>query len=83
MSAMNSTIEQLSSIADDFVEENVIPEVDWTKMRSIEFQDALKSRRNLVKQQKRIDCTPYEHFDAQVSYSPKNRAIITDREPTT
>lgn len=63
---MNSTVEELASIADEFIEDNGIPEVDWTKMRSIEFQDALKTRRSLVKQQKRNDPTSYEHFESQV-----------------
>jgi antiviral helicase SKI2 len=49
ISVMNEAVEQLNEIAQEWKNNSasVVPEVDWSKMRQLEFQENLRSRNAL------------------------------------
>lgn len=66
-SAINETLNALVDIAAEFQEAGSFPEVDWSKSRKLEFQDALKARAGLVKQQRKRKIDFDADFKAHVS----------------
>lgn len=67
ISFMSSAAESLAVVADAFVSAKVVPEADWSKMRALEFQDALKARGQLLRRQKKRTSPASEDFKANVS----------------
>jgi antiviral helicase SKI2 len=68
ISKMNETISLLEAVASDWISSGHIPEVDWSRMKSLEFQEALASRNKLVKQLDSYACVLCENFDDHVSH---------------
>ncbi|KAJ6520244.1 ATP-dependent RNA helicase [Mycena sanguinolenta] len=48
ISRMREALAQLQSLADEWTTSAALPEVDWARMRALDFQDALRSRNTLV-----------------------------------
>lgn len=64
---MNEAVHSLRGILDQWCSLGNIPEVDWRKMRSLEFQETLRTRDTLVKQLDSAGCTLCGDFDDHVS----------------
>lgn len=64
---MQACAETLAEIADQFKADDAIPEADWSKIRSLEFQDALRARAGLQKQLKKRTCVTHPDFEINVS----------------
>jgi antiviral helicase SKI2 len=64
---MQEVITALASLVEEWRKESVIPEVDWTKMRAIEFQEAIGRRAALRKKLESMACTLCQDFDDHVS----------------
>ena len=77
---MSSAAESLVKVVDAFTAAGIIPEADWSKMRAIEFQDALKARGVLLRRQKKRTSPASEDFKANVSPPvPSRLASAADR----
>jgi antiviral helicase SKI2 len=50
-----------------WAQEKAIPEISWSKVRSIEFQETMRSREGLVRQLSTKGCVLCGYFDAHVS----------------
>ena len=48
-------------------EPRVIPEIDWSRMRSLDFQEALQSRRGMEKRLENRACKLCADFEGHVS----------------
>jgi hypothetical protein len=79
-SAINETLNALVDIAAEFQEAGSFPEVDWSKSRKLEFQDALKARTGLVKQQRKRKIDFAADFKAHVRCS-FDRPLPTNLAP--
>lgn len=71
---MSSAAEALAVVADAFIAGGGVPEADWSKMRALEFQDALKARGVLRRRQKKRTSPASEDFKSNVS--PLNQSPI-------
>ncbi|KAH9950987.1 antiviral helicase, partial [Amylocystis lapponica] len=60
---MQAAIMSLSSILSEWINHGSIPEVDWNKIRSLDFQEILRSRNELVKKLDKYGCTLCEDFE--------------------
>ncbi|KDQ12068.1 hypothetical protein BOTBODRAFT_189538 [Botryobasidium botryosum FD-172 SS1] len=63
-SHMNHAIAELGDAVQEWVEAGSAPEVDWSKIRSLEFQEALQARSSLVQHVSRkacLLCGDFEH----------------------
>ena len=65
---MCEVVEQLQEIAMEWhtASPSQIPEVEWSKMRQLEFQENLRSREALEKRLEGKGCTLCEHFSEHV-----------------
>jgi antiviral helicase SKI2 len=66
---MKAAIESVKSSVDEWVMANAIPENDWARMRSLEFQELLRTRDALVRQLDSKVCTKCSNFDDHVRRS--------------
>lgn len=66
MSHMRSTLATLHGIVHDWLSAGSIPEVDWARMRSLDFQEILRSRDALVKRLRTRSCVLCGNFDEHV-----------------
>jgi antiviral helicase SKI2 len=66
MSPMNDVITQLGALANEWANNNHIPEVDWARMRLLDFQDLLNRRNTLVKRLEGSACVLCEEFEPHV-----------------
>jgi hypothetical protein len=65
-----SHLKSAASLLFDIVTEwgpNKPPEVDWARMRSLEFQDAIRTKHNIDKQLQTFTCPFQDGFDDKVS----------------
>ncbi|EMD42321.1 hypothetical protein CERSUDRAFT_90937 [Gelatoporia subvermispora B] len=63
MSQMESTVRLLSAILGHWLADQKIPEVDWNKVRSLEFQENLRARDELSKKLPEFTCTQCLDFE--------------------
>ncbi|KAI0304630.1 antiviral helicase [Russula brevipes] len=61
--SMNDVVAQLGALANEWANNNHIPEVDWARMRLLEFQDLLSRRNTLVKRVEGSACVLCEEFE--------------------
>lgn len=45
---MTNAVASLNEVAKEWAEADQIPEVEWTRMRALDFQDALRRRNELA-----------------------------------
>lgn len=67
MSQLESTVRLLSAILGHWLADQKIPEVDWNKVRSLEFQENLRARDELSKKLPEFTCTQCLDFEEHVS----------------
>ncbi|KAH9486365.1 Putative ATP-dependent RNA helicase [Psilocybe cubensis] len=63
ISRMKDAISSLQSVVEEWSSGESIPEVDWSRMRSLEFQEVLRSRDFLVRQIQNNICVMCPDFD--------------------
>ncbi|KZT72960.1 ATP-dependent RNA helicase [Daedalea quercina L-15889] len=60
---MQEAIRALASVLEEWLQSDAIPEVDWSRMRSLEFQETLRSRNERAKRLVNAQCTSCPDFD--------------------
>jgi len=77
---MNEAVEQLNGIAQEWKDNNasVVPEVDWSKMRQLEFQENLRSRNALESRLEGKGCILCQYLDDHVRILPTMRSLDID-----
>ncbi|KAF9556418.1 antiviral helicase [Agrocybe pediades] len=63
ISRMREAVTSLSVIVEEWSEVGSIPEVDWSRMRSLEFQEILRSRDSLAKNLEGSQCVQCPEFE--------------------
>ena len=67
---MQEAIKALSGVLEQWLQLDDIPEVDWSRMRSLEFQETLRTRNERAKRLVAAQCTSCPEFDDHVSLVP-------------
>ncbi|EPT03462.1 hypothetical protein FOMPIDRAFT_1158982 [Fomitopsis schrenkii] len=60
---MEEAIQALSGVLKQWLQSDSIPEVDWSRMRSLDFQETLRSRNERAKRLAIAQCTSCPDFD--------------------
>ena len=63
---MREAIKSLNAMLQEWHATGVVPEVDWSRMRSLDFQEILKSRNESVRRLQNHGCTLCSDFDHHV-----------------
>lgn len=63
---MREALASLEALVLEWCKVETIPEVDWARMRSLDFQEALRSRNALVKGLENRACLLCSDFDDHV-----------------
>jgi antiviral helicase SKI2 len=79
ISSMNEALNSLSPLISESISLGSIPEVEWSKMRSLDFQETLRSRDALVQGLSRVACTMCAEFDNHVGTFPSHAPTATLR----
>jgi antiviral helicase SKI2 len=66
MSRMTNAITQLGDLVNEWVDNNHVPEVDWARIRSIDFQELLNKRNTCLKRIEGLGCVLCEEFEPHV-----------------
>src|SRR6266852_3369187 len=69
MSHMNDTIAQLGILANEWLNNDHVPEVDWTRIRSLDFQERLNRRNTRLKRLEGSACVLCKEFKPHVCSS--------------
>jgi antiviral helicase SKI2 len=80
ISVMNDVVQQLDDVLQDWKKSQLqtIPEVDWSKIRQLEFQENLRTRRALEARLEGKACVSCDKFDEHVCISRIGFSIIPD-----
>jgi antiviral helicase SKI2 len=65
--AIESTLSALQGMYESLKSGESIPEVEWTRMRQLDFQEALKARNSLADRLKSMSCQLCADFAEHVS----------------
>jgi hypothetical protein len=65
-SRMDDTIAQLGVLTNEWVNNGHVPEVDWTRIRSFDFQDRLHKRNARLKRLEGSACVLCKEFEPHV-----------------
>lgn len=63
---MQNVAQELQALAHSWVSAGSIPEVDWSKVKTLEFQDTLKSRQSFSTRLEGKICLTCPDFDEHV-----------------
>lgn len=65
---MRDAVNQLNALVREWVqgEQKYVPEVDWGRMRQLEFQESLRSRNTLSQGQQNNPCLHCPDFETHV-----------------
>jgi antiviral helicase SKI2 len=66
ISALKATCFQLEELGAEWKARSYPPEVEWARMRSLEFQDALRIQAALLKKLDTFDCVRSADFEEKV-----------------
>jgi antiviral helicase SKI2 len=66
--AIDSTLASLKDIYDSLKQSETLPEVEWTRMRQLDFQEALKARNKLAERLQSMSCRLCADFAEHVSW---------------
>ncbi|KZT08600.1 antiviral helicase [Laetiporus sulphureus 93-53] len=80
ISSMNSAIQLLNAELEKWLQVDSIPEADWSKFRSLEFQEALRERDELVKELGGFQCTICSDFDDHYMQVHSRKSLIAHIE---
>ena len=64
---MNNAVAALNELAKTWVQNGTVSEVDWSRLRGLEFQEALRLRENLAKKLEGSACVLCADFKDHVS----------------
>ncbi|KAK7465266.1 Antiviral helicase ski2 [Stygiomarasmius scandens] len=67
ISKMNEVISLLETVSEEWSNSGTIPEIDWGRMRMLEFQEALAARNELIKRLPGYACLLCENFEDHYS----------------
>lgn len=74
---MRDAVVSLNDLAMSFEQANAIPEIDWSRLRGLEFQEALRERLALAKKLDDSQCVLCPNFNEHVSVSlPMSRSEL-------
>jgi antiviral helicase SKI2 len=65
-SCMRDVISQLGDLANEWASCDHVPEVDWARTRSLDFQELLSRRNMLVERLDCLACVHCEEFEQHV-----------------
>ena len=65
-SRMNNTIAQLGDLANEWANNDHVPEVDWSRIRSFDFQDRLNRRNTRLNRLEGSACVLCKEFEPHV-----------------
>ncbi|KAH9897909.1 antiviral helicase [Cubamyces lactineus] len=68
ISSMNAAIRLLRDVLGEWLQAGSIPEVDWGRLKSLEFQELLRARNELVPRLERCACTSCPNFDDHYTF---------------
>lgn len=63
---MREGIAALGALVDEWLIGGFVPEVDWSRMRALDFQEILRSRDSITKRLKGRACVLCADFDGHV-----------------
>lgn len=70
ISALNAGLSQLKELATEWKDRLAnLPEAEWSRMRSLDFQDALRIQEALVRKLDTYDCVHDPEFEEKVQYT--------------
>ena len=90
ISRMRDAIAQLGALIEEWSSAPEIPEIDWSRMRALEFQEILRERTRLVERSRDSVCLHCPDFGRHVSrsrrdciaallrYEPDGRRVSTE-----
>ncbi|CCM03670.1 uncharacterized protein FIBRA_05814 [Fibroporia radiculosa] len=78
ISYMNDAIQSLSAVLAQWLQSDDIPEVDWSRIRSLEFQDNLRRRSGLMDRLASCSCTLCEDFEDHYAIVHGEKALRTN-----
>ncbi|KAI0673626.1 antiviral helicase [Trametes maxima] len=67
-SHMNAAIGALKDVLNGWLKLDSIPEVDWSRLRALEFQELLRARNELVPRMNSFACTACPNFEQHYAY---------------
>ncbi len=65
-SRMNDTISQLGDLANEWINNDHVPEIDWTRIRSLDFQELFNRRNIRLERLEGSACVLCKTFEAHV-----------------
>lgn len=74
--AREKMMNALAVLHEDLASLPEVPEVEWTRMRAVEFQDLLRGRLTLSDRIAKLGCQLCEDFDGHVSYTDRGCARL-------
>lgn len=79
ISSMVDVIARLNEIVHEWVaeESNCVPEVDWNRIRQLDFQDTIRKRDALASGLPSMACLTCPNFDEDVKYSLLCESVST------
>jgi antiviral helicase SKI2 len=69
ISPMREALKSLAEIVEEWVSVGAVPEVEWVRMRSLNFQEVLRTRSELARGLDKHACTLCEKFEHHVGLS--------------
>jgi antiviral helicase SKI2 len=63
---MTNNVRELEALVNEWMLASNIPEVDWSRIRALNFQEVYKSRDALLKKQTSKDCVSCHLFEQHV-----------------
>ncbi|KAI5454433.1 Antiviral helicase ski2 [Naganishia albida] len=76
--AIESTLSSIKKIYDSLKQSETLPEVEWTRMRQLDFQEALKARNNLAERLKSMSCSLCADFSEHYEILHERKLIEVD-----
>lgn len=64
---MRDVIKSLEWIVEEWIASGPVPEIDWARMRSLDFQEVLRSRNELTARLNGNVCVSCDDFEQHVS----------------
>lgn len=61
------TTSTLETVVMEWATAGTLLEIDWSRMRTLEFQDTLRARNDILKSLQTFECTLCEDFDEHAS----------------
>lgn len=75
---MNDVVAQLNAVVHQWISEDLdcVPEVDWSRIRQLEFQELMTKRQTLASELPGMACLKCLKFDDDVGVLSPSRSVI-------